>query len=97
MPLRVRVIALMASVLLTRLICSTMLVTWQAAHSVRAELHAALDVGTKTVYKGIDELADSNDRANELRRLIATFNGNRRVRATLLDAREPACRRIPST
>ena len=85
MPLRVRVIALIGSVLLVSLACGTMLVTWRAASSVRTELRAALDVGTKTIHNGISELAGSNDRANELRRLVATFNGNRHVQATLLD------------
>ena len=31
-------------------------------------------------------LSDVDDQAKELRRLVATFNGNRHVRATLLDA-----------
>ena len=88
MPLRVRLIALIGSVLLVSLACGSVLVAWRAAHSVRTELRAALDVGTKTIRNGLDELAASGDRANELRRLVATFNGNRHVRATLLDARD---------
>ena len=88
MPLRVRLIALIGSVLLVSLACGSALVAWRAAHSVRTELRAALDVGTKTIRNGLDELAASGDRANELRRLVATFNGNRHVRATLLDARD---------
>src|SRR5580704_721761 len=88
MPLRVRLIALIGSVLLVSLACGSMLVAWRAAHSVRTELRAALDVGTKTIHNGLDELAASGDRANELRRLVATFNGNRHVRATLLDVQD---------
>jgi two-component system sensor histidine kinase UhpB len=88
MPLRVRLIALIGSVLLVSLACGSVLVAWRAAHSVRTELRAALDVGTKTIHNGLDELVASADRANELRRLVATFNGNRHVRVTLLDAQD---------
>src|SRR5580658_9699294 len=86
MPLRVRLIALIGSVLLVSLACGSVLVAWRAAHSVRTELRAALDVGTKSIRNGLDELAAAGDRAKELRHLVATFNGNRHVRATLLDA-----------
>lgn len=88
MPLRVRLIALIGSVLLVSLACGSVLVGWHAARSVRTELRAALDVGTKTIRNGIDELVGADDRASELRHLVATFNGNRHVRATLLDVRD---------
>jgi two-component system sensor histidine kinase UhpB len=86
MPLRLRLIALIGLVLLVSLACGSVLVAWHAASSVQTELGAALDVGRKTVRNGFDELAGSNDRVRELRHLVATFNGNRHVRATLLDA-----------
>jgi two-component system, NarL family, sensor histidine kinase UhpB len=85
MPLRMRLIALIGVVLLACLACGSMLVGWHAASSVQTELRAALDVGTKTIRNGIDEVDRSDDRASELRHLVATFNGNRHVRATLLD------------
>ncbi len=88
MPLRVRLIALIGSVLLVSLACGSVLVAWHAAISVRTELRAALDVGIKTIRNGIDELPGAADPENELRRLVATFNGNRHVRATLLDLRD---------
>ncbi len=94
MPLRVRLIALIGVVLLASLACGSMLVGWHAASSVQTELRAALDVGTKTIRNGIDEVDRSDDRASELRHLVATFNGNRHVRATLLDATRSADRRI---
>ena len=86
MPLRVRLIALVGLVLLASLAGGSVLVGWHAASSVRTELRAALDVGANTIRNGFDDLARSDDRANELRHLVATFNGNRHVRATLLDA-----------
>jgi two-component system, NarL family, sensor histidine kinase UhpB len=86
MPLRVRLIALVGLVLLLCLGGGSVLVGWHAASSVRTELRAALDVGANTIHNGFDDLAGSGDRAKELRHLVATFNGNRHVRATLLDA-----------
>jgi two-component system, NarL family, sensor histidine kinase UhpB len=80
MPLRVRLIALVAVVLLASLACGSLLVGWHAAKSVKTELRAGLDVGVQTIRNGFDDRAD-------LRQLVATFNGNRHVRATLLDAR----------
>ena len=88
MPLRMRLIALIGSVLLISLASGSALVGWHAAISVRTELGAALDVGTKTIRNGIDELPGATDPANELRHLVATFNGNRHVRAALLDGRD---------
>jgi two-component system sensor histidine kinase UhpB len=87
MPLRVRLIISIGVVLLVSLACGSALVGWRAASSVRTELRAALDVGAKSIDNGIDELVRSHEGAGGLRRLIGTFNGNRHVRATLLDAR----------
>ena len=86
MPLRMRLIALVALVLLASLAFGSLLVGWHAASSVQTELRAALDVGANSVRNGFDDLAVADDRATELRRQVTTFNGNRHVRATLLDA-----------
>ena len=88
MPLRVRLIVLIGLVLLISLACGSALVGWRAANSVRTELRAALDVGMNTIRNGIDGLVSVDDRAGELRHLVATFNGNRHVRATLLDGQD---------
>jgi two-component system, NarL family, sensor histidine kinase UhpB len=85
MPLRVRLIALVGLGLLLCLGGGSVLVGWHAASSVQTELRAALDVGANTIHNGFDDLAGSDDRAKELRHLVATFNGNRHVRATLFD------------
>jgi two-component system, NarL family, sensor histidine kinase UhpB len=88
MPLRARLIALVGAVLLASLACGSTLIAWHAAASVRTELRAALDVGTRTIRNGFDDLSRSSDRAADLRHLIATFNGNRHVRAALVDAQD---------
>jgi two-component system sensor histidine kinase UhpB len=86
MPLRVRLIALIGLMLLASLACGSVLIAWHAAGRVRTELSAALDVGANTVENGFRDLAAATDRRRELRHLVATFNGNRHVRATLLDS-----------
>jgi two-component system sensor histidine kinase UhpB len=85
MPLRTRLVILVGLVLLASLVCDTALVAWQAVGSVRTELRAALNVGSQTIRNGFDDLAHSNHARTDLRHLIATFNGNRHVRALLLD------------
>ena len=87
MPLRVRLITLVGLVLLVSLACGGVLVGWHAGKSVQTELRAALHVAQKTIHNGLDELARTDDRAGQLRQLVATFNGNRHVRAVLLDDR----------
>lgn len=86
MTLRVRLIALVGLVLLISIAGGGTLVTWRAMHSVRTELEAALDVGARTVRNGYADVAETDSAARELRHLVATFDGNRHVRATLLNA-----------
>lgn len=88
MKLRMRLILLVGAVLLVSLAGGSTLVVWHAAGRVRTELQAALNVGAKTVRNGYDDLARSADPPAELRRLVATFNGNRHVRATWLDGQD---------
>ncbi len=85
MPLRMRLIALVGLVLLASLACGSVLVGWHAANSVQTELRAALDVGANTIRNGFDDLVGADDRAAGLRHLVATFDGNRHVRAALID------------
>ena len=53
MPLRVRLISLVALVLLASLACGSILVGWHEANSVRTELRAALAVGVQTIRNGV--------------------------------------------
>jgi two-component system sensor histidine kinase UhpB len=78
--------ALVCAILLVSLAGGGALIAWHAAGRVQTELRAALSVGVSTVENGLKELSTADDRTAELHRLIATFDGNRHVRATLLDA-----------
>jgi two-component system sensor histidine kinase UhpB len=53
---------------------------------VRTELAAAMGVGARTLRNGIDDLALAAPAAAEARRLVRVFDGNRHVRAELIDA-----------
>jgi two-component system, NarL family, sensor histidine kinase UhpB len=85
MSLRMRLVALVGLVLLFSVACGSGLVAWRAMHSVRTELQAALVVGARTVRNGLANLTEADQPARELRRLVVTFDGNRHVRATLLN------------
>lgn len=86
MTLRVRLIVLVAFVLLVSVLLGGMLAWWHAAQSARTEMQAALLSGEHRVRDSIEILPEVADREGDLRRLIATFNGDRHVRAALLNA-----------
>ena len=85
MSLRFRLIVSVAIPLAFSLVFGCVLVGWHATRSVRAELAAALEVGRQSVHNAIEELPSSGSPEQDLRRLIRTFDGNRHVRAALLD------------
>lgn len=86
MTLRARLIALVGTVLVVSLLLGGMLACWHAAQSARTEMQAALLSGEHRVHDSIAHLPQVADREGDLRRLIATFNGDRHVRATLVTA-----------
>jgi two-component system, NarL family, sensor histidine kinase UhpB len=86
MSLRLRLIALVCLLLLTSISGGGALIIWHAAGRVQTELLAALHVGANAVQNALRELNTAGDRATDLRRLVATFDGDRHLRATLLDA-----------
>jgi two-component system sensor histidine kinase UhpB len=87
MSLRARLVVALALVLALSLASGCALAGWHARRSVRAELVAALGVGAQAVRTGLDEAALSPDPDAGARRLVGTFDGDRHVRAALLDAR----------
>ena len=86
MTLRVRLIVLVAIVLVVSVLLGGMLALWHAAQSARAEMQSALLSGEHRVRDSIEYLPEVSDREGDLRHLIATFNGDRHVRAALLNA-----------
>ena len=86
MPLRIRLITSLAVALALSVAFGGVLTGWHVARSVGTELATALDVGRQAVRNELDELPGSTDPGRELRRLVSTFDGDRHVRASLLDA-----------
>jgi two-component system sensor histidine kinase UhpB len=80
MSLRVRLIVSIVIVLFLSLCVGGAAACWHATRSVRTEMQAALAVGTQTVRNGVAGVS-----AAGLERLVHEFDGDRHVRADLLD------------
>lgn len=87
MSLRSRVLAAIAALLLTGSAVGVALAGWQANKVLREELAAAIAGGRLTVAVAYQSLGRSDDPARDLRRLAASFDGSRHVRASLADPR----------
>lgn len=85
MSLRSRIVALIGLVLLVSLILGALVAGLEARRTLRAELNAALTGGVHTVQSAYEDLPRSDHPARDLRQLTATFDGDRHLRATLLD------------
>jgi two-component system sensor histidine kinase UhpB len=101
MSLRVRLVLWLGCVLAVTLGLGCALAGWHAAGSVRAEMQAALATGRQSVANSLRE----DTLSRELRRVVATFDGNRHVRAIFTDAEgavvaasvlQPPARPIPA-
>ena len=85
MSLRVRVVLAIALVLLSGSVIGTALAGWQAKQVLREELVAALAGGRLTVSGAFESLVRSDQPTRDLTRLVASFDGARHVRASLVD------------
>ena len=85
MSLRYRLILAIALMLLVSLLLGGGLAWLHAVRSVATEMDAALEVGEHTVRTVIPYLDGQADDASQLRQLIATFDGDRHLRAMLVD------------
>lgn len=87
MSLRTRLIVGIGVVLLASLILGSALVCWRAAHKVDTEMGAALNVGARTVRRAVDEAQQVADARHRLAALVSDLDGDRHLRATLIDDR----------
>ncbi len=83
--LRVRLIISITAVLLMILLAGSALVYWHAGHEVDIELQAAANVGANTIHNALDDAEEAERPRRHLELLIADFDGDRHLRATLLD------------
>ena len=90
MPLRYRLILPIAVMLLVSLTLGGGLAWLHAVRSVSAEMDAALAVGRHTLETVLPFMEREADAPADLRRVIATFDGDRHLRAVLLDGDDRA-------
>jgi two-component system sensor histidine kinase UhpB len=86
MSLRLRVVALIATVMFVSMLMGVLVAGYQVRQALSAELTAGLDGARQTVESAFEDLPKSDHPGRDLHQLVATFNGNRHVRATLLAA-----------
>jgi two-component system, NarL family, sensor histidine kinase UhpB len=82
--LRLRLIVSITVVLLMILLPGSLLVYWHAVHKVDVELRAAVAVGGNTVHNAVDDAEEAATPMRHLQLLIADFDGDRHLRATLV-------------
>jgi two-component system sensor histidine kinase UhpB len=85
LSLRGRLIGCILVVLAASLALGGTAALHNATRLVAIELQASLDVAGQTLRDGIDDLASEPNRALAARRLVAAFDGDRHVQATLFD------------
>jgi two-component system sensor histidine kinase UhpB len=86
MSLRTRVLMLMGVVLAAGVLVGSAFSGLQARNALRAELKAGLDGGISTIRSAFEDLPRSDHQERDLLKLVATFDGNRHVRAVLIGA-----------
>jgi two-component system sensor histidine kinase UhpB len=82
--LRLRLIVSIALVLVLILVLGSALVYWHAGHEVEVELRAAIEVGAHTIHNAVDDVEEAATPLRHLELLIADFDGDRHLRASLI-------------
>ncbi|HUO23491.1 MAG TPA: histidine kinase [Caulobacteraceae bacterium] len=83
MSLRTRVLLLIGLVLLAGVVIGSAFAGFEAKRALQAELAAGMSGGAQTVRSAFEDLPRSDHPERDLRQLVATFDGNRHVRAVL--------------
>ncbi len=84
MPLRLRVVLLIGLVLFASMVLGALVAGYQVRRALSAELTAGLSGARQTAASAFEDLPQSDHPARDLRQLVATFDGNRHVQATLV-------------
>ncbi|HEY1725156.1 MAG TPA: histidine kinase [Steroidobacteraceae bacterium] len=82
--LRLRLVASVGLVLVLILVLGGIVLYWHAIHEVEVELHAAIAVGEHTVHNAVDDSAEADNPMEHLQLLVADFDGDRHLQATLV-------------
>ena len=85
MSLRNRLLFSILATLLLSLIAGGTFTYWHAVAKIETEMQAALAVGSRIAHNAVDDWEESTDPARRLALLVADFEGDRHLRATLVD------------
>jgi two-component system, NarL family, sensor histidine kinase UhpB len=85
MPLRHRLISLIALVLLVSLAIGSLLTYWQAIRKIEIEMTSAIASGESTVRDAMITLPEVSDPARQVALLISSFDDERHLRASLVN------------
>jgi two-component system, NarL family, sensor histidine kinase UhpB len=86
--LRLQLIVSMALMLMLILALGSVLVYWHAEHEVDVELGAAIEVGAHTIHNAVDDVEEAAHPLRHLELLVADFDGDRHLRASLVDGHD---------
>lgn len=85
MSLRLRLVISIGLGLLVSVLFGGIFALWDAARQVETELTSAMAVGEHITQTAVGESSSDTDQYQRLERLIREFDGNRHLRAVLLD------------
>lgn len=83
--LRLQMIVSISLVLVASLAIGAVVTYWHAIEKVETEMRAAIEVGERTARRAVDALNGSAAPLRELRLIVSGFDGNRHLRAALVD------------
>jgi two-component system sensor histidine kinase UhpB len=86
MSLRARVVVLIGLILVAGVLLGTVLAGYEARRTLDDELGSALIGGQQTVVSAFEDLPRSDHAPRDLHQLVSTFDGNRHLRARLMDS-----------
>lgn len=86
MSLRLQLVVTIALVLLATLGLGALLVHWHAVEKVETEMTAAIAFGARIARNAVDDADEFVNPKRRLELLVADFDGDRHLRATVLDS-----------
>ncbi|MFN3622487.1 MAG: ATP-binding protein [Hyphomicrobium sp.] len=98
MSLRNRLLVSIFATLLLSLVAGGAFTYWHAVAKIETEMNAAIAVGSRIARNAVDDWEEATDPARRLALLVADFEGDRHLRATLVgpDGKELIASRVAS-
>lgn len=67
------------------LICGSVLIYWHSVQRIETEMRAAMEVGSRIAHNALDDVDEISATRRRLELTVADFDGDRHLRASLLD------------